>query len=69
MKYSAAMTHKVFAYIESKKMAEMIVAGKSKEEIFVEGEEEFLDVLLEMTEQKKEEEKTTETLEDYFEED
>lgn len=42
MKYSAAMTHKVFAYIESKKMAEMIVAGKSKEEIFVEVEEENL---------------------------
>ena len=39
-----------------------------QEEIFVE-EEDFLAVLTEMTETQKQEEKTAETLEDYFEED
>ncbi|MCD7825395.1 MAG: DUF1819 family protein [Clostridiaceae bacterium] len=33
MKYSAGMTSKIFGFIESKKMAEMMTAGKTKEEI------------------------------------
>ncbi len=41
---------------------------KPEEEIFVE-EEDFLTVLTELTEAKKKEEETSETLEDYFEED
>ncbi len=42
MKYSAAMTHKVFAFVESKKMAELIVSGSTKEEIFEQVESENL---------------------------
>lgn len=33
MKYSAGMTSKVFAFVESKKIAELIVQGLSKDEI------------------------------------
>lgn len=33
MRYSAGMTSKIFGFVESKKMAELMVAGNSKEEL------------------------------------
>lgn len=33
MRYSAGMTSKIFGFVESKKMAELMIAGNSKEEL------------------------------------